>query len=35
MMIGNNSAFTGAAIGPRVDVGSDVAVTHDSAFFLP
>jgi hypothetical protein len=32
--IGNNSTFTGAAIGLRLDVGSDVTVTNDSAFFL-
>jgi hypothetical protein len=33
--IGNNSTFTGAAIGLRLDVGSDVTVTNDSAFLLP
>ena len=33
--LGNNSTFTGAAIGARIEVGSDVAVAHDSAFFLP
>ncbi len=35
LVLGNNSTFTGAAIGLRLDIGSDVAVTLDSAFLLP
>jgi len=33
--LGNNSTFTEAAIGLRLDVGSGVVVTHDCAFLLP
>jgi hypothetical protein len=34
VMVGNGSTFTGAAIGRRVDIGSGVTVTRDSAFLL-
>jgi hypothetical protein len=33
--IPNNTVMRGAAIGLRVDVGSDVMLAHDSSFLLP
>lgn len=35
ILVRNGANITGAMIGLRIDVGNNVNVTHDSAFFLP